>query len=574
MDSQTRAEPTLAFAQCRRWIATAFVFSIFTNILMLTGPLFMLQIYDRVLSSRSEETLVALFGLVAVLYIFYGLVEFARGRILARVGARFLTVLGPNVFRAMVRHAALKTPLLTGQHGARELDKIHAFLSGPIMLALLDLPWTPVFLAAIFIFHPGLGWLALGGGGVLFLVALANQWATKANTTDAQNLSFRSDSFGKQVMSGSEVIWAQGMVTAIVRRWQVGAQLALQQSMMAADKTGAFTAFTKAFRLFLQSAMLAAGAWLVLQGELTGGAMIAASIMLGRALAPVETAVSQWSVMQQAWGARRNLAKVLEQSGKEIAQTRLPLPAATLRADGVSVFGRGIEKPFLHNVSFDLKPGHALGVIGNSGSGKTTLARTLVGLARPATGEVRFGGATIAQYGPEQMAKLIGYLSQSVQFLEATVAENIAHMAQNPDSKLVVEAAKKAKVHEVILQLPQGYDTFLGPLDTQLSGGQIQRLGLARALFGNPRILILDEPTSALDAEGTDALNSVINDMKFRRKSVIVMTHRPTAILACDDLLMLQQGRVVAYGPREEVIRSVMKNSCEVAQVLQQKLAS
>ena len=571
---QTTAEPTLTFARCRGWIVTAFLFSIFTNLLMLTGPLFMLQIYDRVLSSRSQETLVALFGLVGGLYIFYGVIEFARGRVLERVGAQFLTNLEPCVYRAMLRRAALIMPSQAARHGAQELETIRAFLSGPVMLAFLDIPWTPVFLAAIFVFHPALGWLAIGGGATLVLVALANQWATRKNVIAARHSSFATDDFAKQATSASEVIWAQGMVPAIVARWQAATQAGLQQTVIASDTTGAYTAFTKAFRLFLQSAMLAAGAWLVLLDELTAGAMIAASIMLGRALGPVEVVVSRWSQVQQAGAARRMLSGLLDQDGERFAKTSLPRPVAALQAKEITVFVDGVEKPVLHDVSFDLKPGHALGVIGNSGAGKTTLARSLVGLVRPATGSILLGRADTAHYGRQQLGTLIGYVPQSVHLFDATVAENIARMACETDADLVINAAKKAKVHEVILRLPQGYDTRLGPLNAQLLGGQLQRLALARALFAHPQVLILDEPTSALDAEGVDALNSVIHDMKSEQKSVIVMTHRPTAIFSCDDLLVLQQGRVAAYGRRDEIVRSMMKNSGELERVLQQRVAS
>ena len=574
MNRQTAVAPTLTFTRCRGWVAIAFLFSIFTNILVLTGPLFMLQVYDRVLSSRSEETLVALFGLVAGLYVFYGLIEFARGRVLARVGARFQTILGPYAFGAALRRAAIHPSGQTGGQAAQELETIRVFMSGPVMLALLDIPWTPVFLAAIFIFHPLLGWLAIGGGSALVLVALANQWMTAKDVAAARQGSHTAAGFANQANSASEFIWAQGMLPDIVARWQSAMQAALVRSVVASDKTGGFTAFTKAFRLFLQSAMLALGAWLVLQDQLTAGAMIAGSVLLGRALAPVETALAQWHVVQNARVAAGTLARLLDEHQETAVTTGLPKPAAALRINGISVLVSGVDRPVLRNVSFDLTPGHALGVIGNSGSGKTTLARAILGLVQPATGDIRLDGATTVQYGARQLGRLIGYLPQSVQFFDATVAENIAHMAQNPNAAMVVEAAKKSNVHEVILQLAQGYDTRIGPLNSQLSGGQIQRLALARALFARPQILILDEPNSALDAEGTEALNSAIKDMKSEQKSIIVMNHRPAAISTCDDLLVLQRGGVAAYGPRDEIIRSMMKNAAEVEQVLQQSVAS
>ena len=566
-----KKELSLARANSGGLFRATLLFSVFTNLLMLVGPLFMLQIYDRVLGSRSVETLTALFILVAALFTFYGLLEFARGRVMARVGARFRANLNPRVFGAVLERSALRKPFESGANALQDLEAIRNFFTSPVLLAILDVPWTPVFLFAIFIFHPLLGWLAIGGGGLLVLTALINQIVTRRKVAEAQRLSLAASGFAKQVENSSEFVWAQGMGSAMESRWQSIQNRAVIQSIRANDLTGSFTAFTKAFRFFLQSAMLALGAWLVLQNELTAGAMIAGSILLGRALAPIEQGLGQWPVAQRARTGWRNLSTFLAAIPPQKNPTQLPVPAAVLRALELSIILRAGDKPVLHNIGFYIAPGEALGIIGKSGSGKTTLARVLMGLVRPTAGEIRLGGAALDQYGPERLGKLIGYLPQDVLMFDGTVAENIAHMSATPDPERVVRAAQKTQVHEVILKLPDGYDTRIGGADAQLSGGQKQRLALARALYDDPIILVLDEPNSALDADGSEALNAVISAMKADEKSVIIMTHRPTAISTCDKLLVLESGKVAAYGPRDEIIKSMMKNASEVTRVVQAK---
>lgn len=542
------------------------VFSVFTNALMLTGPLFMLQVYDRVLSSRSEETLVALFTLVAGLYALYAIFEYARGRVMARVGAQLQTLLGGDVFRAMLERSARKAGPRDGS--VQDLDAVRTFLGSPVLLAVFDLPWTPVFIAAIFIFHPMLGWLAVAGGSLLVLAAVLNQVLTTKKTARSAGLTQAAQVFARRAEDRSELIWAQGMQKAAVDRFNRIQDDALEQSMHANDWTGSFVSFTKAFRLFLQSAMLALGAYLVLQGELTAGAMIAGSILLGRALAPIDIAVGQWSSVQRARAGWRDVKTLLEELPETPDPTELPVPEATVKVTGVSVVMRRNDPPILSQVSFDLAAGEAIGIIGRSGSGKSTLARVLTGLIAPAAGEVRLGGATLAQYGPKALGRHIGYLPQDVHLFEATIAENIAQLATEPDPARVVAAAQKARVHDVILALPDGYDTRIGPFSTQLSGGQRQRLALARALYGDPLLLILDEPNSALDSEGSEALNAAILAMKDAGKSVLIMTHRPTAIQSCDKLLILEKGRVAAFGPRDEIIKSMMANADKVSQAI------
>lgn len=550
-----------------RLILAVFIFSVFTNLLMLTGPLFMLQVYDRVLASRSEETLVALFGLVAVLYLFYWFLEFARGRVAARAGARIQSAFDERLFDASLEDAALLGGRSKGAPLAG-LSAVRNFFASPVFLALFDLPWTPLFAACIFVFHPLLGWMAVAGGALLILVTLVNQLLTSKKVARAGQLSAAADRLAKHVEDAGELVWSQSMGRSMNRRWQQLRAESVESSIRAADWTGTFSSFTRGFRLFLQSALLAVGAWLVLQTEITAGAMIAASILMGRALAPIEQALGSWQVVQNARSGWKLIGELLKTIPARVDPLELPRPNARLIIDHLTVIPKAGEKAILRDISFFVNPGEALGVIGKSGSGKTTLARAIMGLVRPTHGEIRLNGATLDQYGPDHLGRYMGYLPQNTQIFDATVAENISRMEPEPDAAKVVAAAQKAQLHDIILELPQGYDTRIGPADAQLSGGQKQRLALARALYNDPVILVLDEPNSALDADGSEALNAVVRDMKAANSAVLIMTHRPTAISACDKLLVLDRGMVKGFGPRDEIIKSMMRNASDVHRVV------
>ncbi len=552
------------------FLALAFLFSIFVNLLMLTGPLFMLQVYDRVLGSRAVETLTALFLLVALLYGLMATLDFARGRIVARFGARFQSQLDARVFDATLRRSLNPQARAAPATALRDLESIQNLCASPVLLAVMDIPWTPVFLAAIFIFHPLLGWLAVAGGGLLIVIALLNQALTRRKVAEAQAASARANAFSEHARQAAEVVRSQGMQQDVTLRWLNQRSDALRQTIAASDWTGSFTSLTKSLRLFLQSAMLALGAWLVLQNELSPGAMIAGSILLGRALAPVEQSIGQWGMVEKARTAWASLNQFLDHTPPEAERTKLPTPSAQLAAKGLTVIPPGATAPTLRNVTLNLEPGTALGVIGKSGSGKTTLAKALLGLWHPAAGEIRLGGATLDQYDPNDLGQHIGYLPQQVTLFNGSVAENIARMSQNPDSQAVVDAAKKANAHELILSLEKGYDTFLEGNDSQLSGGQKQRIALARALYGDPVLLILDEPNSALDADGTEALNAAVRGLKAAGKSAIIMTHRPQAISECDNLAVVEKGQVVKFGTRDEVLNAMVQNAGAIKRNLSQ----
>jgi len=545
-------------------LVVAILFSVFVNLLMLTGPIYMLQVYDRVLGSGSEATLLALSILVVFLFLTMGLLDHARTRILARIGARLQARLDRRVFEAGLTRASFMPGDPLALSAQRDLQSMQQFWSSPVSAALMDMPWTPLFLGLIFVFHPMLGWLAVGGGAVLVVLALINQRITKAPILRANSASIHSEQMAVQLKSDAEVMRALGMTEAAFRRWSKARVEALATSMTSSDMSGAFSVTTKTLRLFLQSAILGLGAWLVLQGELTAGAMIAASIIMGRALAPIEQAIGQWAILTRARDARENLVQLLSLQPPEAARTALPRPKALLDVDNITIMLPGHANPILRGISFRLEPGQALGIIGPSGAGKSTLGRAVVGAVRPVAGKIRLDGAELAQYDPDTLGSYIGYLPQNVTLMEASVAEIIARLAAPPDDDKVVTAAQAADAHLMILKLAKGYDTRLSSSGGQLSGGQIQRVGLARALYGDPVLLVLDEPNSNLDNDGSVALNNAVRRIKAAGGSVIVIAHRPAAIQECDMLLILEDGLRRAFGPRDEVLRGMVKNHTEI----------
>ncbi|QDY71305.1 type I secretion system permease/ATPase [Qingshengfaniella alkalisoli] len=539
------------------------LFSVFVNLLMLTGPLFMLQVYDRVLGSRSEETLLALSVLVTFLFLMMGLLDFVRGRVLSRIGARFQDGLDRRVFAASLVDSA-ERGVGPDSGTSRDLETVQKLLASPVLGAAFDIPFAPLFIAGIYIFHPWLGHLAIAGTIVLICVTLLNQVTTRRPVAEAASAAMQADRMSDRLRVDANTIQSLGMRGAAFARWQQIRAQALAMSITASDKQGRFTAMTKTFRLFLQSAMLGLGAYLVLQNEMTAGAMIAGSILLGRALAPIELVIGQWSLVQSAGRSWKKLEDLLGRVPSEPPRTELPRPRAMLNVHQVTIVPPGEKQAVLRMASFRLEPGQAIGVIGPSGAGKSTLARAIMGAWRPAGGTIRLDGATLDQYDPDVLGRSLGYLPQTVTLFEGTVAENIARLDPNADDAAIVEAAKKAAAHEMILSLPDGYNTRVTALGGRLSGGQVQRVGLARALYGNPVILVLDEPNSNLDNEGSQALNQAIRDMKAAGNGVLIMAHRPAAIQECDKLLVLDGGAVKAFGPRDEVLGKIVRNANEI----------
>ncbi|SLN58006.1 type I secretion system permease/ATPase [Roseisalinus antarcticus] len=536
------------------------IFSFFVNMLMLTGPLYMLNVYDRVLGSRSLETLIALSVLVGFLYTTMGILDYTRGRIMGRVGARFQARLDRRVFAAVLKATNTGRAPRQANTGLRDLESVQRLITSPALMAVFDLPWTPLFFLGIFIFHPFLGYLALGGAALLIAVALANQASSRKPLEKANSATLQAELLGNQIRSESEMVHSLGMRGAAFSRWKLLRDNSLEATVQAADVTGTYGSMTKTFRLVLQSAMLGLGAFLVLRQELTPGAMIAGSILLGRALAPVELLINQWPLFQRGREGWSNLAVLLGEVKEDDPRTALPKPRAILEAQQVTVVPPGEQQAALRMISFRVEPGQAVGVIGTSGAGKSTLARAITGLWRTAGGKIRLDGAALDQYDPDVLGHHIGYLPQRVQLFEGTIKENIARMEMEPNDADVVKAAQRAAAHEMILKLPDGYDTRVSANGGRLSGGQIQRIGLARAMYGDPVVLVLDEPNSNLDNDGSVALNGAIRAMKAEGKCILIMAHRPAAIQECDRLLVIEDGARRAFGPKDEVLREMVQN--------------
>ncbi|WP_296418045.1 type I secretion system permease/ATPase [Pseudooctadecabacter sp.] len=540
------------------------IFSSFVNALMLTGPLYMLNVYDRVLGSRSLETLIALSVIVGFMYLMMGILDYARGRIMGRIGAQFQTDLDERVFNAALRAKASGRAPVEAETAQRDLQAIQRAITSPVALAPFDLPWAIIFMVGIFIFHPFLGYLAVGGGTILITVALLNQMTSRKPLDNANEATFRAEAMGEQLRSGADTIQALGMRRAAFQRWLDLRNKSLKAGIKAGDLGGTYGSITKSFRLFLQSAMLGVGAYLVLQGELTPGAMIAGSILMGRALAPIEQLINQWAILERARIGWINLTRLLGAVPVPQARTELPRPAAKIVADQVTILPPGETKASLRMVSFKVDPGDAVGVIGPSGAGKSTLARALAGLWHPAGGTIRLDGASLDQYDADTLGSYVGYLPQTVTLLSGTIRDNIARMATDPDHASVIKAAKSAAAHDMILQLPEGYDTVIDGSGGRLSGGQVQRIGLARALYGDPVFLILDEPNSNLDNEGSIAVNMAIRMMRAEGRSVFVMAHRPAAIEQCNKLMYIDGGILKAFGPTEEVKAKILANRQQI----------
>lgn len=552
-----RSELQHALDRCRSAFVGAGFFSLITNLLMLTGPLFMLQVYDRVLASRSVPTLVALIGLVAGLYVFLGILEFIRSRVLSRVGSQICQDLNPRTFNIWVTgglagRQTLGLPL-------HDLRSLRNFLSGSGPGALFDMPWVPVYLGILFLFHWTLGVVAAVGALIVLSLAVINEFLTRSTLDDAHRFQAQSNAFAEHCHRNAEAVVAMGMVQPVQGRWLSLQNRASSEQSLASDRVGGITAVSKSIRRFLQSAILAVGAVLAIQQLITPGVMIAASIIMGRALAPVDQAIGQWKGFVNARQAWSRLAALFDSVPATSRQTALPPPKGHLSVDNVIAKPPQGERPILEAVSFGLEPGQALGVIGPSASGKTTLARLLIGLWMPIRGSIRLDGATLDQWDPDQLGRHIGYLPQDIELFDGSVRDNIARLNDDASDEAVVQAATWAGAHEMILALADGYDTKIGDRGAVLSGGQRQRIGLARALFGNPALVVLDEPNASLDSAGDDALTVAIKGLRERQRTVVVMAHRPSAIAAVDMLLVLKDGRQRAFGPKDEVLRDVTR---------------
>lgn len=540
-------------------LAAVALFSAAVNLLLLTGPLYMLQVYDRVLASRSEPTLIALSLLVLFLYAALGAFDHLRLRILTRIGAAAQDHLDAHTFpRALALRPAQPPGTFEAIPAPADAQAIRLALASPLMAALFDLPWAPVFLLALFVFHPLLGMLALGGAALILTLTITGHARARTAATRAGTATAAADRLAHLLQTEAETVLSLGMTGAALGRWHGLRDRATDAGILAADRAGFYGTAVRSLRLALQSAILGLAAWLVIQGRLGAGAMVAASVLMGRMLAPIEQIAGHWATGLRALQAWQRLQPLLAQPPPE-PPLPLPRPAALLEVEGLTLSPPGGSTNALKALSFTLPPGQAVGVIGPSGAGKSTLARAVAGVWPAQAGVIRLGGAMLDRYDPDRLGQWIGYLPQRVVLFDGTVAENIARLADPPDSAGVIAAARRADVHEMILRLPQGYDSRVGAGNIGLSGGQIQRIGLARALYGDPVLLVLDEPNASLDVAGGAALAAAIRAHKAAGGAVLVMAHRPAALRDCELILMLDRGQRRAFGPRAQVLARVLQ---------------
>ncbi len=544
-----------ALRQCRAAVPMLCLFSFSINLLILTSPIYMMQTFDRVLASGRVETLVVLTLIAGVAVLIMGVLEAVRARVLARVGGWFERRLAPEFIEASMRGAA--SGLLAGAQPLRDLSTIRGVLSGPGVGAMLDTPWVPVFLAVIWLLHPLLGTIATIAAIILFATALLNEHVSRVLLTESNKLAIATTRRADIAIRNADVFHAMGMLPGFLASWCGRHGQALDLQVQASDRNAALVGFSKFFRLFVQIAILGTGAYLVLQAELTPGGMIAASILLGRALAPVEHMIGGWKGLIAARDAYGRLRLLLDSAPPRPPRMQLPAPQGRLTLENVFFVPKNRDQMVLQGISFVIEPGEALAVIGPSAAGKSSLCKIAVGIWQPTRGHARLDGADLFDWPSEELGRHVGYLPQSVELFAGSVRDNIARLSPRYDAGAVVEAAKTAGVHELILRLPEGYETEIGEYGTFLSGGQRQRIALARAFYGKPRLIVLDEPNASLDSEGEQALIAAMQEAKDWGATVIVVTHQPRLLAPVDKVLLLREGRMEAFGLREEVFANL-----------------
>ena len=534
--------------EIRRSIGVVGFFSAVINLLMLTGPLFMLQVYDRVLISGSLVTLAVLFCIVVYCYGLMGVLDAYRGRILARIAAKVQVSLDRRAFDAAVLRQK-------SGDGWRNVAQVHAVSVALGTGAIFDLPWTPLFIGALFLFHPLFGVFALCALVLVLCFAVLTHVLTASTRTQAVKAATLAEAHVTEVRTVADTAKALGMGAALGDVWHDLRQQSLRASLKATDRSATITAASRSVRMVLQSAMLGLGAILVIQGQLTAGAMVAGSILLGRALSPVEQVVAHLPQLQRGYGAWKSLEKLLAGQTDQSMKLPLPRPAALIEMRNVAVCPEGGGRPILQGISFDAAAGDAIAVIGPTGASKSTLAKVIAGAWPAAIGEVRLDGATLGQYDPDLLGSYFGYVPQDVALFTGTVAQNISRFFHGADPQQIIAAARAAAAHEMILRLPDGYDTVIEHGGAALSAGQKQRISIARAVFGGPVALVFDEPKAHLDDRGVQALNQIISQARDTGKIVFVMTNHPSALAECNKVLVLNDGQMRAFGPREAVLR-------------------
>ncbi len=548
-----------ALRSCRSAFVGVGVMSCIINLLYLTGSIFMLEVYDRVLPSRSVPTLIGLVLLAAGLYLAQGVLDLIRGRVLGRIGTALDESLNGRVFDTIVR-----LPLTVGRRNEglqplRDLDNVRAFLGSQGPSAFFDLPWLPLYLAICFAFHVLIGVTALAGAIVLVILTLVTEYLTREPAKQAMGLAAQRNDLATASRRNAEVLVAMGMAGRLLQRWSETNEQYLAGNQRASDVAGGLGAIAKVLRMMLQSSVLAVGAYLVIHQEATAGIIIASSILSGRALAPVDLAIAHWKSFVTARQSWRRLNQLLQAMPARSAPTLLQPPANRLSVEGISIAAPGDQKVVVQDVTFALSAGQGLGIIGPSASGKSSLVRALVGVWRPGRGHVRLDGAALDQWSSDELGRHIGYLPQDVELFAGTVAQNICRFDPQASADGIIAAAKDAGVHDMIIKMRDGYDTQVGEQGAALSAGQAQRVALARALYGNPFLIVLDEPNSNLDTEGDEALTRAVRAARGRGAIVVVVAHRPIGIEAVDQILVMKDGRMQAFGPKETVLAQVLQ---------------
>jgi ATP-binding cassette subfamily C protein len=560
-----------ALRRCRLAFVGIGIFSGLINILMLTAPLFMLQVYDRVLPSHSIPTLIGLAVFTAALFAFQGLLDALRGRVLLRIGTSIDEDLSRRVYHAIVR-----LPLKTRGGGdgllpIRDLDQIRAFLSGAGPSAIFDMPWMPLYVGVCYLFHPLIGVAALCGAILLIIITLATELVTSAPAKAALGFSATRVALLEASRRNAEVLQAMGMTPRLSDRFSAANENYLRSHSRASDKAGMLGALSRVMRLTLQSLVLGLGAYLVINQQATAGVIIASSILVSRALAPLDVAIANWKGFVAARHARKRLNELFKSLPQGQQPMALPKPTGSLTVDAVSVNPPGCSRVVLQDVSFALKGGDGLGIIGPSASGKSSLARLLVGVWQPLKGRVCLDGAALDQWSPECLGEHIGYLPQNVELFDGSIAENISRFEDAAEPAAIIAAAKAAGVHELVVSLAEGYETRIGESGSNLSAGQRQRVALARALYRDPFIVVLDEPNSNLDAEGEEALSAAIKSIRSRGGIAVVIAHRPSVLAAVEHILLLNQGRQLKFGAKDEVLRPLVRPGATPLTVVSRK---
>ena len=555
-DSRKTPRVLALFQPLRRILLTLILFSLVLNVLMLAPSLYMLQVYDRVLTSQNKFTLLAITVIILVAYLAIGFIEWIRSTMLVRLSAAMDLTESDRIHAAAFAQNTVARSMSPAQV-MQDFSAVRQVVTGSVVLALLDLPWTPLYVALLFAFAWPLGLIALIGMVLLAAIAIISERTTKEPLEEAGKIASQAAFALNKHHRNIEIISALGMIPVLGKRWQAQNKEALLLQIQASNKMSKLTALGRYIRLTLQSLILGMGALLVLDGKMSGGMMIAGSILLGRALAPVEQLIGSWKQLVNGLAAHQRLQQLLGDNDNTEPPFALPAPKGQLSVEGVTVVLEGKTEPVLRNIQFALGAGEILAVVGASASGKSTLARTILGLISPNVGEVRLDSADVRQWPREKLGQYLGYLPQDIELFEGTVAENIARF-QEVDAALIIDAAQLAHVHDMILRLPKGYDTVVGEGGAMLSGGQRQRLALARAVFGLPKLVVLDEPNSNLDDQGERALAQTLLSLKQQGTTVIVISHRTSILTVVDKMLLLQEGTQVSFGSREQVMKQLL----------------